>query len=114
MFFVTPCYMFFCFFFFNDTATTEIYTLSLHDALPICAGLPSSGQGDRELGELAGLAVYHYRPPMLLSDDVVADRQPEPGAFASRFSREERLEQLVAVLGRDADTVVTHPDLDSI
>src|SRR2546422_7162729 len=24
------------FFFFNDTATTEIYTLSLHDALPIC------------------------------------------------------------------------------
>src|SRR3712207_7630434 len=28
--------MSFCFFFFNDTATTEIYTLSLHDALPIC------------------------------------------------------------------------------
>src|SRR3712207_8802284 len=28
------------FFFFNDTATTEIYTLSLHDALPIC--LPSA------------------------------------------------------------------------
>src|SRR5256885_7349258 len=26
----------FSFFFFNDTATTEIYTLSLHDALPIC------------------------------------------------------------------------------
>src|SRR5260221_6317082 len=31
----------FFFFFFNDTATTEIYTLSLHDALPICAA--SSG-----------------------------------------------------------------------
>ena len=28
-------YFFFIFFFFNDTATTEIYTLSLHDALPI-------------------------------------------------------------------------------
>src|SRR5438552_7485706 len=28
---------FFFFFFFNDTATTEIYTLSLHDALPILA-----------------------------------------------------------------------------
>src|SRR6267154_5332460 len=27
--------LFFLFFFFNDTATTEIYTLSLHDALPI-------------------------------------------------------------------------------
>src|SRR6266704_793904 len=30
--------MLFFFFFFNDTATTEIYTLSLHDALPITAG----------------------------------------------------------------------------
>src|SRR6266567_9027158 len=29
------------FFFFNDTATTEIYTLSLHDALPI-GGIPSA------------------------------------------------------------------------
>src|SRR2546430_3920821 len=28
--------LFYFFFFFNDTATTEIYTLSLHDALPIC------------------------------------------------------------------------------
>src|SRR2546430_17319617 len=32
-------YFFFIFFFFNDTATTEIYTLSLHDALPI-SGTP--------------------------------------------------------------------------
>src|SRR5688572_33037908 len=31
-------YLFFFFFFFNDTATTEIYTLSLHDALPISRG----------------------------------------------------------------------------
>src|SRR6266850_8392433 len=29
--------MYCSFFFFNDTATTEIYTLSLHDALPICS-----------------------------------------------------------------------------
>src|SRR5215216_3016816 len=29
------CFFLFFFFFFNDTATTEIYTLSLHDALPI-------------------------------------------------------------------------------
>src|SRR3712207_9269351 len=29
-----------CFFFFNDTATTEIYTLSLHDALPISISNP--------------------------------------------------------------------------
>src|SRR3546814_7980619 len=39
----------FCF--FNDTATTEIYTyrhtLSLHDALPICASLPKEPRRDR-------------------------------------------------------------------
>src|SRR2546430_8146522 len=32
------------FFFFNDTATTEIYTLSLHDALPICCACRSRAQ----------------------------------------------------------------------
>src|SRR2546421_8561753 len=35
--FVCSSYCWCFFFFFNDTATTEIYTLSLHDALPICA-----------------------------------------------------------------------------
>src|SRR5882762_11689200 len=37
MIFLNSFYYFF-FFFFNDTATTEIYTLSLHDALPISDG----------------------------------------------------------------------------
>src|SRR5256885_12883417 len=35
--------LFFIFFFFNDTATTEIYTLSLHDALPISGRALRSG-----------------------------------------------------------------------
>src|SRR2546425_150112 len=37
----TPCNQILKFFFFNDTATTEIYTLSLHDALPI-SGWPAT------------------------------------------------------------------------
>src|ERR1041384_8796210 len=40
----------YCFFFFNDTATTEIYTLSLHDALPIYGARQPAGrlrEGDR-------------------------------------------------------------------
>src|SRR3712207_9191640 len=44
-------------FFFNDTATTEIYTLSLHDALPICrragARRRDGGRGPRDRGERA-------------------------------------------------------------
>ena len=35
-FLTLPIFIFSLLFFFNDTATTEIYTLSLHDALPIC------------------------------------------------------------------------------
>src|SRR5258707_6313126 len=38
-------------FFFNDTATTEIYTLSLHDALPIWATVPPAA--------LAGRRTFH-------------------------------------------------------
>src|SRR2546429_4265659 len=47
--------LFYCFFFFffNDTATTEIYTLSLHDALPI-----SAGQGFCEAHELSAGQVF--------------------------------------------------------
>src|SRR2546421_8434849 len=37
----------FIFFFFNDTATTEIYTLSLHDALPISSAARSTINGRR-------------------------------------------------------------------
>src|SRR5258707_15851811 len=37
--------LFLLFFFFNDTATTEIYTLSLHDALPISIPAPDARAG---------------------------------------------------------------------
>src|ERR687891_834116 len=43
----------FFFFFFNDTATTEIYTLSLHDALPISARFGRSGFRATGLEEVA-------------------------------------------------------------
>src|SRR3712207_9464358 len=44
-----------CFFFFNDTATTEIYTLSLHDALPIF------GEGIEVLGRPGRRAIREPR-----------------------------------------------------
>src|SRR2546427_12656817 len=55
------------YFFFNDTATTEIYTLSLHDALPISRGDTSP----------AGRA-----PPVALAGG--RDRRPRPGARGER------------------------------
>src|SRR2546422_4526321 len=47
-------YSLFFFFFFNDTATTEIYTLSLHDALPIFIG--TTGFSTEQLAGLRELA----------------------------------------------------------
>src|SRR6266567_9645173 len=51
-------------FFFNDTATTEIYTLSLHDALPITVG------PERTLGDVARLMVEHDIRALPVVDDA--------------------------------------------
>src|SRR3989449_6729680 len=48
-------YLHLFFFFFNDTATTEIYTLSLHDALPICHRGGRAGHGARRPGGPGGV-----------------------------------------------------------
>src|SRR2546422_8522844 len=51
---LTLCYLLFLlFFFFNDTATTEIYTLSLHDALPILRVAAARGPARRLSGTRA-------------------------------------------------------------
>src|SRR3712207_5699268 len=93
------------FFFFNDTATTEIYTLSLHDALPIYAG---EGRLGRQLA-----ARNHDLPDPrreLLHGgriDQTAKAAPEDGAHAHRArlpGRIERaaLESRAAVIGERA------------
>src|SRR3712207_7568252 len=61
------------FFFFNDTATTEIYTLSLHDALPIWLGrrhyrrLLCTGRG----GRLRGIRAFDGRAVALERSQVI-------------------------------------------
>src|SRR2546430_17263756 len=47
----------FFFFFFNDTATTEIYTLSLHDALPISRWLPRICFSETQDGRRTGASM---------------------------------------------------------
>src|SRR3712207_7254092 len=62
-------------FFFNNTATTEIYTLSLHDALPICGRHPGGGRAaaaaharDLQLPRLRGAANPGAEAPRLARD----------------------------------------------
>src|SRR3712207_7503969 len=70
------------FFFFNDTATTEIYTLSLHDALPILPGradvhqVSVPGQGHQVAGQLA---VIHPagQPPVQPGEPGGVERSEE-------------------------------------
>src|SRR3712207_9381443 len=59
------------FFFFNDTATTEIYTLSLHDALPISH---AQRAGHRAEPTAARLELAHV--PLLRRDVVDVERDP--------------------------------------
>src|SRR5256885_10341083 len=66
-------YLLFFFFFFNDTATTEIYTLSLHDALPIWR------TGDRR---------HSGRPRALRQPRLVRPRRIPPGARSEEHTSE--------------------------
>src|SRR5688572_31703357 len=63
-----PLFLFF--FFFNDTATTEIYTLSLHDALPISfeAGAACSGNGKGQHGHK--YVILHGRSSVFVEEDL--------------------------------------------
>src|SRR2546426_4268127 len=54
-------YLIFSFFFFNDTATTEIYTLSLHDALPIYCSQLSDCESSLTPIELHGEELLPFR-----------------------------------------------------
>src|SRR3712207_7966759 len=58
-------------FFFNDTATTEIYTLSLHDALPICALAYIMSHGADGLRQVAEDAVLNANYILRRLDDLL-------------------------------------------
>src|SRR5687768_18010583 len=61
------------FFFFNDTATPEIYTLSLHDALPIFAGLRAEHESYAQALESLGLAVERLEPAEQYPDSMFVE-----------------------------------------
>src|SRR5258708_34883339 len=73
----------FIFFFFNDTATTEIYTLSLHDALPISA-IPAD-QAPRRRASSLPLIDRQARNP------TRASTHPCDGSPAQRDRKSTRL-----------------------
>src|SRR5260370_29744883 len=76
--YITVCTSPSCFFFFfNDTATTEIYTLSLHDALPICSDEAVVHNGRRACGRTLG-GRWNYR---CSANDGRCDQPPIRGTY---------------------------------
>src|SRR5256885_806537 len=77
----------FCLFFFNDTATTEIYTLSLHDALPIYEAtgklLDEDKSPSRRTGELDNRGSQFY---IALYWAQALAAQTEDAELASKFA----------------------------
>ena len=80
-----------CFFFFNDTATTEIYTLSLHDALPIlndrfidtvplrntCTIIVTKSRADRDQCHRCARDLLEFRSQQKSQSLMVASSDPE-------------------------------------
>src|SRR2546426_12591262 len=79
------------FFFFNDTATTEIYTLSLHDALPICqrhaqrrrrsqkgGPEPAEHEGRNQVGERSEEHTSELQSPCNLVCRLLLEKKNKP------------------------------------
>src|ERR1039457_3289221 len=79
--------------FFNDTATTEIYTLSLHDALPIYIGVV-----------LAGARVLFFEDRRSRSREAGEKQQQVVLQVGQRFAREQQRRDLHAVVGQELET----------
>src|SRR5256885_7306538 len=83
--------MLFFFFFFNDTATTEIYTLSLHDALPISGDVPA--RVERHFDRFRRLHRYPLSTPSFTPPASPPHRYPPhlPGPHRSGDRKSTRL-----------------------
>src|SRR3712207_7005489 len=85
------------FFFFNDTATTEIYTLSLHDALPICAGTHNglrSIVGELGTERFARLRVGIGDPRRRATEHVLSRFAPDERSALEEVRSEEHTSEL--------------------
>ena len=74
-----------CFFFFNDTATTEIYTLSLHDALPIWR---KTIRVEQQTALDQQFVTLHFAPPPAVDGAVAADAISMISGFYKNGGRE--------------------------
>src|SRR3712207_8589802 len=75
------------FFFFNDTATTEIYTLSLHDALPICVS-PTQAFGFESTGPPGRAGSRETAPASVADPRPIWHARPRPAPRSEEHTSE--------------------------
>src|SRR2546429_9993985 len=95
------------FFFFNDTATTEIYTLSLHDALPIYfdgePALITEQEMDESGKQIETKVVEEQKAPELEDDRPIIDWSERPEVPARKFYVDKGSVEIAAHLVYELD-----------
>src|SRR2546430_8763556 len=83
------------FFFFNDTATTEIYTLSLHDALPISPLHIGAALGRRVASRIRSVTVLaHWRGRLVRSEEHTSELQSQSNLVCRLLLEKKNPQQL--------------------
>ena len=93
----------------STTSTRSLRASGRHACASYALGVrrPQHGRGrprPRRAGEID--------PAAMVAHDAGRDRQPQPGSLAPRLGREERIEDRLQVLGRDARALIDDPDAD--
>src|SRR2546426_4296880 len=104
-----PLYTLFIFFFFNDTATTEIYTLSLHDALPICTRAGSTRNSGRTARARNPLPTKNASKATFVTVKILLRRvpAPTPRTFTAQRNPIRRITAVARRAARFADGTKT-------
>src|SRR3712207_6997949 len=91
----SPALRLYCSFFFNDTATTEIYTLSLHDALPI---FQQGARGEQRVDRRGGFCPQPHQHAQPIRADRVLLLGRAPGRSEEHTSELQSRQYLVCRL----------------
>src|SRR3954466_16430305 len=99
---IDPLFPFFVlfFFFFNDTATTEIYTLSLHDALPISTRSEASAQAFDRVRQITRLPCRAIRAERSSRSEEHTSELQSHDNLVCRLLLEKKKQKLHHVRGR--------------
>src|SRR5437762_10104045 len=100
-------------FFFNDPATTEIYTLSLHDALPICRQCPCHRSTRKNLWRSLGSRwSEHQRATERRSEEHTSELQ-SPMYLVCRLLLEKKKKKKTILINKSKITVLILPQHSS-